>query len=159
MATATLPTAEQELSAALRERGLRVTPQRLFIYRALVELDRHLSAEEVLAAVGEKLPNVSLPTVYATLDLFEEMGLVRRLGVTHGAVLYDPRPDPHNHKVCDRCGAIEDFEADLDFTVALRRARRDGFRPGRAEVVVHGLCERCAAEMPKASKPLALSSL
>ena len=72
MSTATLPDAEQELAAELRERGLRVTPQRLFIYRALIELDRHVSAEEVLAAVGESLPNVSLPTVYSTLDLFED---------------------------------------------------------------------------------------
>lgn len=145
MATATLPDAEQNLAAALRERGLRVTPQRLFIYRALTELDRHVSAEEVLAAVAESLPNVSLPTVYSTLDLFEEMGLVRRLGVTQGAVLYDPRPEPHNHRVCDRCGAIEDFDADLDFAAALRRAGRGGFRAGRAEVVVHGLCTRCAS--------------
>ncbi|HEY1853340.1 MAG TPA: Fur family transcriptional regulator [Solirubrobacterales bacterium] len=144
MATATMPTAEQELSDALRERGLRVTPQRLFIYRALRELDRHVSAEEVLAVVGESLPNVSLPTVYATLDLLEEMGLVRRLGVTQGAVLYDPRPDPHNHRVCDRCGTIEDFEAELDLGIALRRARRGGFEAGRAEVVVHGLCRSCA---------------
>jgi Fe2+ or Zn2+ uptake regulation protein len=145
VATATLPTAEQELSAALRERGLRVTPQRLFICRALAKLDRHVSAEEVLAEVAESLPNVSLPTVYSALDLFEEMGLVRRLGVTHGAVLYDPRAEPHNHRVCDRCGRIEDFDAELDFARALRRAGRGGFRPGRAEVVVHGLCERCAA--------------
>jgi Fe2+ or Zn2+ uptake regulation protein len=145
MSAVATPTAEQELSAALRERGLRVTPQRLFIYRALTELDRHVSAEEVLAAVGESLPNVSLPTVYSTLDLFEEMGLVRRLGVTQGAVLYDPRPDPHSHRVCDRCGAIEDFEADLDLAAALRRANRGGFRAGRAEVLVHGLCSRCAA--------------
>lgn len=145
MPTATLPIAGQDLSAALRERGLRVTPQRLLIHRALTELDRHVSAEEVLAAVGESLPNVSLPTVYSTLDLFEEMGLVRRLGVTQGAVLYDPRPEPHDHRVCDRCGRIEDFDADLDFASALRRARRGGFEPGRAEVLVHGLCQRCAA--------------
>ncbi|MGD9737296.1 MAG: Fur family transcriptional regulator [Solirubrobacterales bacterium] len=144
MATATLPRAEQDLAAALRDRGLRVTPQRLFIYRALTELDRHVSAEELLAEVGESLPNVSLPTVYSTLELFEQMGLVRRLGVTQGAVLYDPRPEPHNHRVCDRCGAIEDFEAELDFAAALRRAGRGGFRAGRAEVVVHGLCRRCA---------------
>jgi Fe2+ or Zn2+ uptake regulation protein len=144
MATATLPDADQDLAAALRDRGQRVTPQRLFIHRALSELDRHVSAEEVLAEVGASLPNVSLPTVYSTLDLFEEMGLVRRLGVTHGAVLYDPRPEPHNHRVCDRCGAIEDFDADLDFAAALRRAGRGGFRPGRAEILVHGLCSRCA---------------
>lgn len=137
--------ADQELSAALRERGLRVTPQRLFIYRALLELDRHVSAEEVLGEVAEQLPNVSLPTVYSALELFEELGLVRRLGVTRGAVLYDPRPDPHHHRVCDRCGAIEDVEADLDLGQALERADRRGFRVERAEVLVHGLCGECVA--------------
>ncbi len=143
MATATRP-APADLAAALRERGQRITPQRLFIYRALRDLDRHVSAEEVLGAVNEQLPNVSLPTVYSTLELFEELGLVRRLAVTQGAVLYDPRPDPHHHRVCDRCGAIEDVEADLDLGAALAGAGDHGFHPERAEVLVHGLCRACA---------------
>ncbi len=143
MATTTL--SSDALSAALRERGQRATPQRLFIYRALQSLDRHVSAEEVLATVSEDLPNVSLPTVYSTLDLFEELGLVRRLAVTQGAVLYDPRPDPHHHRVCDRCGAIEDVEAEVDLGPVLSAAGGGGFRAERAEALVHGLCRECAA--------------
>jgi hypothetical protein len=68
-----------ELAATLRHRGHRVTPQRLVIHDALRALDRHATAEEVLAAVSERLPNVSAPTVYATLELFEDLGLVRHL--------------------------------------------------------------------------------
>jgi len=144
--------ADEQLSATLRERGQRVTPQRLFIYRALLGLDRHVSAEEVLDAVATQLPNVSLPTVYSTLELLEELGLVRRLGVTQGAVLYDPRPDPHHHRVCDRCGAIEDVEADPDLDLVLEGAHRQGFEPVRAEVLVHGLCRSCARDAAALAK-------
>ena len=135
---------DAELSAVLHERGQRVTPQRLVINRALNELDRHVTAEEVLETVADRLPNVSPPTVYSTLELFEDLGLVRRLGVRQGAVLYDPRPDPHDHMVCDRCGKIEDLEGGVKLDGAIFRAKRGGFVPKRAEVRINGLCSDCA---------------
>jgi Fe2+ or Zn2+ uptake regulation protein len=136
---------DDQLSAVLHERGQRVTPQRLVINRALRELDRHVTAEEVLAAVGDRLPNVSLPTVYSTLELFEELGLVHRIGVSQGALLYDPRPEPHDHMVCDKCGKVEDVHAGIELGRAFDRAKRGGFAPRRAEVRINGLCADCAA--------------
>jgi Fe2+ or Zn2+ uptake regulation protein len=133
-----------ELAATLRHRGHRVTPQRLVIHDALRALDRHATAEEVLAAVSERLPNVSAPTVYATLELFEELGLVRRIRLGPGAALYDPRPDRHDHLVCSSCGRVEDIDGGVDTAGAVRSARRRGFRPERAEVLVSGLCASCA---------------
>jgi Fe2+ or Zn2+ uptake regulation protein len=140
------PTAlsDAQLSAVLHERGQRVTPQRLVINRALHELNRHVTAEEVLASVADRLPNVSPPTVYSTLELFEELGVVRRLGVRQGAVLYDPRPEPHDHMVCDRCGKIEDLDGGIRLSRAVERAVDAGFRPKRAEVRINGLCADCA---------------
>lgn len=135
---------DQELAAALRERGQRVTSQRLLINRALRKLNRHVTAEEVLAAVSPQLPNVSLPTVYATLDLFEELGIVRRAAVGEGAVLYDPRAEEHQHLLCRRCGRIEDLDASVDLGPVIRAAKRSGFAADHAEVVVNGLCSRCA---------------
>ena len=137
---------DQQLSAVLHQRGQRVTPQRLVIHRALRELDDHATAEEVLDAVEDKLPNVSLPTVYSTLELFEQLGVVRRLGVVQGAVLYDPRPDPHDHLVCERCGRIEDLDAGVELAGALRRARRRGFQATRAEVRISGICSDCVRD-------------
>ena len=64
---------DQQLIAVLHQRGQRVTPQRLLINRALGELERHVTAEEVLESVEDRLPNVSLPTVYSTLELFEDL--------------------------------------------------------------------------------------
>src|SRR5919112_814975 len=105
---------DNQLSAALHERGQRVTPQRIVIHRALREQNRHMSAEEVLGEVEERLPGLSLPTVYATLELLEELGLLRRVGPAGGRILFDSRLDEHHHAVCSRCGRVEDIEAPLD---------------------------------------------
>ena len=134
-----------QLEHALRERGLRVTPQRVLIHRAVRELNRHVTADEVLAAVSERLPNASLPTVYSTLELLEELGMVRRLAARSGAALYDPRIDEHQHLVCRSCGRVEDLDVPVDSVRALRAARRRGFEPSDAELVVSGLCGDCAA--------------
>jgi Fe2+ or Zn2+ uptake regulation protein len=137
--------ADGQLRELLRERGLRVTRQRLLLHRALRDLDRHVTADELLDAAAPKLPNASLPTVYAALELFEELGLVRRVPAVAGASLYDPRTDDHQHLHCRRCGAVEDLEARLDVSAVLGSARRRGFEPAAAELVVSGLCSTCAA--------------
>jgi Fe2+ or Zn2+ uptake regulation protein len=142
-----MPTPDDALVVALRERGQRVTPQRLLIHRALRDLDRHVTAEEVLSTVSDRLPNASLPTVYAALDLFEELGIVRRVPAGGGATLYDPRTEPHQHLACRDCGRVEDLDVAVDAGKALRAARRRGFKADRAELVVSGLCDRCAAAL------------
>ena len=139
--------ADSDIAARIRERGLRVTPQRLLIHRSLRELDRHVTADELLDAVSEKLPNASLPTVYAALELFEELGAIRRVPVPGGPALFDPRVDPHQHMHCRRCGAVSDLDTRIDTERALGAARRSGFRPDAAELVVRGLCAECAARI------------
>ena len=138
-------TQDSELTAALRTRGQRVTSQRLILHRALRDLGRHTTAEELLRAVDERLPGVSLPTVYATLELFEEMGVARRVEVGGGPVLWDPRAEDHQHFACRRCGRVVDLDATVRADGAVRAARAAGHRPDRAQVVVVGLCDRCAA--------------
>ena len=133
------------LSTALRERGQRVTPQRLAIARALSDMGRHVTAEQVFGEVSARMPGVSLPTVYATLDLLEELELVRRVPSEGGAVVYDPRADDHHHLVCRRCGAIADLDAPVDAGALLSAARDAGFAPDASHVVVRGLCADCAA--------------
>jgi Fe2+ or Zn2+ uptake regulation protein len=137
---------DERLATVLRGRGQRVTSQRLVINRALRETDRHVTAEEVLINVSGRLPGVSLPTVYATLELFEGLGIVRRVRAGNGAVLYDPRGEPHHHLVCTRCGKVEDLEQEVDLDPALEAADRAGFEPDSAELVVSGLCAECVAD-------------
>lgn len=136
---------DRDLAEALRARGQRVTSQRIVIHRVLHDLGRHATAEEVLSRAGDRLPGLSLPTVYATLDLFERLGIVHRVSTGTGAALYDPRREAHHHLVCRRCGSVQDLDADLDLVAARRAARRRGFVSEREEVVLSGVCERCAA--------------
>jgi Fe2+ or Zn2+ uptake regulation protein len=103
-----------------------------------------VGAEELLEAVSDRLPNVSLPTVYATLDALEEAGLVRRVAAGRGRALYDAQPGGHHHLVCRRCGAVEDLLVEVPLDGALQAAVESGFAADGAEVVVHGLCARCS---------------
>lgn len=109
-----------------------------------------MTAEQVLASVSEVLPGTSLPTVYATLELLELLGLVRRVGTGNGAVLFDSRVEPHAHTVCRRCGATADLDGTAAPDDALARAGDTGFVPDHAQLVIWGLCERCAAAEPAA---------
>ena len=133
----------ERVAAALRLAGYRVTSQRLVIHEALEDLGHHVSAEEVFDAVAERLPNVSLPTVYAGLEALEDSGLVRRISAGRGAALYDAGAVEHHHLVCRRCGAVEDLETPVRLAPALAAAADRGFTAEGAEVVVRGVCARC----------------
>src|SRR5919206_953026 len=126
---------DDRLVRALRGAGHRVTSQRLVLSRVLADLGRHASAEEIARAAAARLPGLSLPTVYATLELFEELGVVRRVDAGGPAALFDPRTEPHAHFTCRRCGAVEDLEADVDASAAEDAARATGAEPAQVDVV------------------------
>jgi Fur family transcriptional regulator, stress-responsive regulator len=135
---------DERLVSQLRERGMRVTPQRIVIHRELCGHSQHMTAEQVLGRVSDVLPGTSLPTVYSTLELLEALGLVRRVGTGNGAVVFDSRVEPHAHTVCRRCGAMADLEGTAAPEDALARAGATGFVPDHAQLVVWGLCPDCA---------------
>ena len=135
---------DSQLIQALHSRGQRVTPQRLVINRTVQEMGRHVSAEEILGEVEKRLPNVSLPTVYSTLELLGELGVVRRVGPAAGRMLFDPRIEEHEHVVCSVCGRVEDVDAPVDATPALDAARAAGWSDTAAGVLLTGVCDRCA---------------
>lgn len=141
----TEPTAEMVLAAALRARGGRVTPQRLAIARVVRETQGHVTAEALFGQVSRRLPGVSLPTVYATLELLEELGQVRRVPGASGAVMFDSRTEAHDHFVCRRCGGVSDLDCGTDRHAMLDAAAAQGLAPEDAQVVVSGLCADCAA--------------
>jgi Fe2+ or Zn2+ uptake regulation protein len=138
------PGDQQDLIDLLHARGQRVTPQRLVILRELRRRDRHATAEEIHRAVHHELPGTATPTVYATLDLFVELGLARRID-TGTAALYDARLDPHQHAVCRRCGRVQDVDGKVSAVGLLRAAEAEGFHPHAAELIISGLCADCAA--------------
>jgi Fe2+ or Zn2+ uptake regulation protein len=143
MAITTSDIDDRELVELLHARGHRVTSQRLVILRELRRRATHCTAEEIHAAVRELLPGTATPTVYATLDLLVELGLVRRIDAG-GPALYDAGLEPHQHAVCRSCGQVYDVDGRLNAEPLLRAARDAGFRPEAAELVISGLCQKCA---------------
>jgi len=137
--------ADQELIAALRATGRRVTMPRLLVHRHLRAADRHVTAEQLYAELAEQVPSLSAATVYDTLDLLDELGLIRRVSTPRGATTYDSRIDDHHHLVCRACGRIEDLDAAVDTAAAENAARAAGFAPGFAQLTVSGLCSGCRA--------------
>lgn len=142
MATTSNEITDQDLVELLRARGHRVTSQRLVILRELRRRGTHCTAEEIHAAVRSSLPGTATPTVYATLELLADLGLVRRIDAG-GPALYDARIEPHQHAVCRRCGEVYDVDGQLDAEALLQSARASGFDPERAELIISGLCRRC----------------
>jgi Fe2+ or Zn2+ uptake regulation protein len=136
---------DRELTERLREGGHRVTSQRLLVHRAVHEQQRHLTAEQVLGSVSQALPSISLPTIYATLELLEDLGLVRRVSTGTGALLFESRRTPHAHAACRRCGQIVDVPAPQIDPDAFAGARAAGFAPEEAQLIVFGLCNACRA--------------
>lgn len=100
---------EQQVIERLERAGIRPSAQRVAIARYLLATADHPSADEVWQRVKADFPMVSRATVYNTLQLFTEQGLVRQLVLAEGCVVFDPNVDPHHHFVDDETGAIEDI--------------------------------------------------
>jgi Fur family peroxide stress response transcriptional regulator len=129
------------LRRLLRARGGRLTPQRLAVYEAVVGRTTHPSVEMVHEAVRARFPGVSQATVYTTLSLFADLGLIQEVG---GRVRrYDGRAGRHVNLVCERCGGVTDVADPRLEALERRTALRAGFDVRSARFELHGICPRC----------------
>ena len=131
-----------ELVERCRDRGMNVTPQRMAIYRALLEADDHPSPEALYRRVLPGMPSMSLATIYKALDALVSLGLVQEVSATGDVKRYDGNMERHHHLVCTGCGAIRDFEDDALDRVAPPR-RLGGFVAHTVSVQIAGLCASC----------------
>lgn len=142
------PSAQARLDhwqAVVRGAGVKLTHQRLEILRQLAQDESHPDAESLFVAVQGRLPTVSLDTVYRTLWLLHELGLITTLGPRRGGLRFDVHVEPHHHFVCTRCSAVLDFtSAELD-ALPLPGAARALGEVQSARVEVRGICAACQA--------------
>ena len=129
----------------LQGAGLRLTPQRLAIAHEVLAQD-HPTAAEVYEAVRAQFPTMGLATVYATLNVMVEHGLLRPLAFEN-AVRFDANVSPHANLICTACGRITDYDGCDDVVRALRdRAASDaGFQLEEHRLDLYGRCVSCAA--------------
>ncbi len=132
----------EQLTDAFRASGLKITPQRQAVFRALHDATDHPTAEAVHARVSEAMPSISLRTVYQVLNDLAAMGEVTALDLGTGATRFDPTGSEHHHLVCTSCGAVRDLFLD-DVGVDVPTDQAGGFVVGHPEITWRGLCPAC----------------
>ena len=133
------------LMAVAKQAGVKMTHQRIEIFRELAATEAHPDVDSIFRAVKHRLPTVSLDTVYRTLWMLHDLGLVRTLGPQRNGVRFDANLDQHHHYVCVRCGSVRDFEsADLNALRVPETVKQLG-SIAHAQVEVRGVCAQCMA--------------
>jgi Fur family ferric uptake transcriptional regulator len=135
----------QELQAQLRRRGLRLTAQREVVFAAVNEL-RHATPEQILNAVAEEMPGITLSTVYRVLDVLEQLGLVTHAHMGHAPMTYHAVDEHrHMHVVCEGCGAIESVDAATAEEFARTLSDVTGYDVDVTHMAIAGCCRSCAS--------------
>ena len=128
-----------DAAQTLRAAGLKATPQRLAILRALDGDETHPTAQELHERLHAQFPTLSVATVYNTLSALTRMQRCAPLELG-GPLRFDPNMSAHDHAVCERCGRIRDVQP----AAALGSPELAGFRVSRVERIYRGVCAQCA---------------
>lgn len=139
----------EQLQKALSDSGHRLTGPRLTVWEVITESTSHLTADEIAATVRAADPTVNLSSVYRSLALFSELGLVRESNLGAGEAIHWElaHPDEQFHLKCTSCGRVEHHTGDLVARIDDHLSREHGFKSERVELLVLGLCEECAAKV------------
>ncbi len=145
------PRTAPDWDARLRSAGLRSTGQRRAVLAAMSRL-RHATVDELAAALHESAPEMSLSTVYRTLETLSEVGLVRHAHLHHGSPTYhEVDEEPHIHLVCRGCGSVGELPTDVARGLGERAEQVLGFSTDLTHLVLHGWCRQCqSADDPPA---------
>ena len=141
----------QGYTKALRQAGVRLTHQRLEIFRYLASSVEHPDAEAVYGAVRGRVPTVSLDTVYRTLWLLRDLGQISTLGPRRDSVRFDGNLEPHHHFICERCGMARDFANPAYDALGVPKPARELGTVVSAQVQLIGICRACMREQAEES--------
>ncbi|MEW5701357.1 MAG: Fur family transcriptional regulator [Candidatus Zixiibacteriota bacterium] len=142
----------ERFQEAAQRAGLKLTHQRLEIFREVAASLEHPSAEAVLKALRPRMRTVSLDTVYRTLWLLNDLGLVSTLEPKRGRVRFDANLSHHHHYICVRCGLARDFESQKLNALRIPPSVKELGSIVGTHVEVHGVCSRCAKEQTTEAK-------
>lgn len=126
-----------------RRQGVKATHQRVEILRELAGSEEHPDAEMIFTRVRKRIPTISVDTVYRTLRLFEEKGVIARVGSMRDRARFDANTERHHHFVCTECGLIGDFYSDeMDRLPVSGEVSEMGSVEG-VYVELRGICRTC----------------
>ena len=133
----------QELIATFKKKGYKVTPQRLAIYKYITSRTDHPTTEQIYQALKRDHPTISLGTVYKTLHLLKQLGLIQELRFNEGSIRYDPNMQLHINKICTKCGHIDDYESETFNSNWKELISKLNFKPKGQRIDLYYECETC----------------
>lgn len=125
----------------LKKNSIRITPQRVEAYRIIQESKSHLSAEEIFIRIKNRLPAVSLATVYNILEILKGKGMIGKIRIQFDKSCYELRTDMHHHFLCRKCKTI--FDIDSLRCSALETKKADGHSIESLQGYFYGICKNC----------------
>ncbi|RJR44961.1 MAG: transcriptional repressor [Deltaproteobacteria bacterium] len=137
----------EQMIRRLKEKGGRLTPQRLAMLRIIAESKGHPSAEQIFEQIKADFPTTSLATIYKTLSLLKDLGEVLELNLAGVGSRFDGnKPYPHPHVICTKCGQIIDPEFEPMAGISREIARQTGYKITHEQLNFFGLCPKCQQE-------------
>jgi Fur family peroxide stress response transcriptional regulator len=136
----------EHFQKALKKSGVKMTVQRMEVFRELAGTGSHPDAETLFKGVRQKIPMISLDTVYRTLWLFIDLGLVSAVGQSKERARFDANTLQHHHFVCRQCGRMQDFYSDSLNRLALPDSIEQIGTVEKTQVEVLGLCADCLSK-------------
>ncbi len=133
----------ENLIQQLRDRGIAVTPQRLAVMGSLQNRRDHPTAENIYQEVRRQLPAISFNTVYKTLEILCQKGMVIKVNPMHEVARYDGETGPHAHLICRQCHRIVDLDWQPGEFPSLPPDNQHGFQVEHPSLTFWGLCPQC----------------
>jgi len=134
----------EQLIAKLRESGAKVTPQRLAICEIMLSSKDHPTADQIFEKVKKMHPTISLATVYQTLHLLSQIGMLQELGFSGCISRYDPDISFHINVVCPKCGRIQDYKTESMERIWTQIIKELEFKLIGQRVEVYVYCDKCS---------------
>ena len=139
----------KEVTALLREKGFKVTPQRLALYNVLSNTTEHPSAEMIFSKLQEFYPTMSLATVYKTIEILKEIELVQILNVGEESFRYDANTDTHPHVRCLVCNRVDDIYGVDESAYVKQISEKTAYRLSGQQFYFYGVCPECQSKAGK----------
>ncbi|QOG13328.1 transcriptional repressor [Arcobacter sp. FWKO B] len=134
----------------LRQRNIKVTPQRLALVSELRDKG-HLSVEELFYNLKSKFPSISLATIYKNLNAMMENCFIEEVKIPYAKSKYEIAKDLHSHVVCEECGKVCDIDIDLSSVIKCDTISNSGFEVQKSALIISGTCCDCQSKKAKVS--------
>lgn len=145
----------EKLKESLKEKGYKLTPQRRAILKVIIECEgKHLTVEELYDFVKQKCPEIGLATVYRTIQLLEQIGVIYKVdlkddGCSRYELVHEDETHQHHHLICTKCGKIIEVEHDWLESLEKKIEEKYDFSIQNHSVKFYGLCNECKKDKDK----------